>query len=94
MTSPVTYQTAEEGDVVEGRVAVAELESEQFDDQRVIVLCLCAVILCGQKPKAEDISRHTSGVQPNKTLDDEVNGLKVNYLTPIGELEGDFIVHL
>ena len=40
----VTY-AAEEGDVVERRVGVDELEREQLDDEHVVVLRLCSMIL-------------------------------------------------
>ena len=40
----VSY-AAEEGDVVEGRVGVDELKREQFDNETVVVLRLCAMIL-------------------------------------------------
>jgi hypothetical protein len=37
---------SEEGDVEKRRIAVGELESEEFDDQSIVILGLRPVVLC------------------------------------------------
>lgn len=57
---------SEEGDVEERRVRIDELECEQLEDQRVVVLSLRPVVLCMKKkqnPHKRETQRHNKGAQ-------------------------------
>jgi len=84
----VSY-AAEEGDVVERRVGVDELEREQLDDEHVVVLRLCSMILyiTTRQMSALSInaSQPTGALQPGRSIDDQgpviVNPDAISYAT-------------